>query len=134
MHHRSILVYFRTINGGSITDLANRNNFSALYSATRGKLPRQYRLHRGFVSRRWSHRLERYAIIEQYIPLTLVALFILTALFLLPFDNELNTAGFKSLTLVEMHEAPNRGIERICEEARSVTSCPHANWKRSCSW
>lgn len=108
---------FRTINGGSLTDLANAHNFPILYSSTRGKLSANAGFTIGLALGVVAVASAQPDICTVYIPLILVAAFIFTALFLLPFDGESATAGYKTLALVDMHEPFELGIKHICETA-----------------
>ena len=108
---------FRTINGGSLTDLANAHSFPVLYSSTRGKLSANAGFTIGLGLGVAAVAAAQPGITTTYIPLALVAAFIFTALFLLPFDGESATAGYKTLALVDMHVPYESGIKRICESA-----------------
>ena len=108
---------FRTMNGGSLTDLANRHDFSALYAATRGKMPANVGFTVGLLVGVWAIAFEVDIVANLYIPLALVAAFILSALFLLPFDSESAMPGYKTLALVQMHESPDASMRARCEEA-----------------
>jgi len=107
---------FRTMNSGSCTDLANRHDFSALYTATRGKLPVNTGFLLGLILGLTAIASGVETIASFYLPLALVAAFILSALFLLPFDSESATAGYRTLALVNMHESPETDLRRVCDE------------------
>lgn len=106
---------FRTINGGSLTDLANRHDFSMLYSATRGKLPANI----GFMIGLGMGVIVIAVPVDEvsllYVPLGLVAAFVVTALFFLPYDNESSTAGYKTLAIVDMHGSPEPDMRTTCD-------------------
>ena len=108
---------FRTMNGGSLTDLANRNNFSVLYASTRGKLYANVGFSVGLALGLVAFTLEISDVTWIIIPLALVAAFILSALFLLPFDIESKTAGYKMLAFVDMHESPDTSLNDLCQAA-----------------
>jgi len=106
---------FRTVNGGSLTDLANRLGNSSLYTCTRGKLSSNIGFTIGLGLGVVIAQLGSPAVAHTYVPLALVALFIMTALFLLPFDAESSKVGYKTLALVKMHEAADSSIQVACE-------------------
>ena len=106
---------FRTMNGGSLTDLANHHDFSMLYSSTRGKLPANIGFTLGLALGITAIGANIPDLARLYIPLLLVALFILTALFFLPFDNESKTAGYHTLALVDLHESQADTLNKTCE-------------------
>ena len=106
---------FRTMNGGSLTDLANYHDYSALYSSVRGKMPANVGFLLGLTLGVCAVAANSPALQNLYIPLALIAAFVLISLFFLPFDNESSTPGYKTLTLVEMRESPNDDMERSCE-------------------
>jgi DNA-binding CsgD family transcriptional regulator len=106
---------FRTMNSGSLNDLANHYDFSILYSSTRGKLPTNMGFLAGLVIGIVVIGGGSPEAIRLYVPLSLVALLMLSALFLLPFDNESSTAGYKTLALVDMHENPNADMSEVCD-------------------
>lgn len=110
---------FRTINGGSCTNLANQHGFSVLYTATRGKLPANVGFTLGLALGVWALQLGIPNLTMLFIPLTMIALFILSALFLLPFDSESATAGYKSLAIVDMYESPELSFRRKCATVSS---------------
>jgi len=101
---------FRTLNGGSLTDLAMRNGFSILYASTRGKLAANIGFAAGLALGICALEFAEPSGADFYIPLILVGAFILAALFLLPFDNAPTTAGYKTLALVDMHEPSDEGV------------------------
>ena len=107
---------FRTVNGGSLASLARERGFSVLYSALRGKLPANLGFMLGLVLGIAVIRTGLPDIATMYAPLALVAAFILSALFLLPFDGESSTAGYKTLTLVDLYESPDQSMEELCEQ------------------
>ena len=107
---------FRTMNGGSLTDLANNNGFSMLYSATRGKMPANVGFTLGLALGVGAVATGDPVVSGTYAPLALVAIFIFAALFFLPFDNESKTAGYKTLALVEMHESPEADLANACKQ------------------
>ncbi|MBO4351925.1 MAG: response regulator transcription factor, partial [Eggerthellaceae bacterium] len=47
--------------------------------------------------------------------LVIVGAFIFVTLFFLPFENESSTAGYKTLALINMHEAPETNMKKTCE-------------------
>jgi len=95
------------VNGGSLTDLANRLDYSALYTGTRGKLASNIGFTLGLGLGVAAVAIGMPQVQTLYAPLALVAVFILAALFLLPFDMEADTAGYKTLVLTNMHESPD---------------------------
>ena len=97
--------------------MANAHNFPVLYSSTRGKLSTNAGFTIGLGLGVAAVAAAQPGITTTYIPLALVAAFIFTALFLLPFDGESATAGYKTLALVDMHVPYESGIKRICESA-----------------
>lgn len=107
---------FRTMNGGSVTDLANKHDFSALYSATRGKMPANIGFTLGLLAGVGAIASESTAIADLHVPLAIVAAFIVSALFLLPFDADSKTAGYRTLAIVEMHEGSTARQRASCEE------------------
>lgn len=106
---------FRTMDGGSLTNLANRNDFSALYCATRGKMPANLGFTIGLTVGVASVALDPPSMALPYAPLALVGLFIVAVLFFLPFDNASSAVGYKTLSLVDMQESPNDNLKRQCE-------------------
>ena len=106
---------FRTMNGGALTDLANHHDYSVLYCSTRGKLPANAGFTIGLALGIGSIAFGSVDVVRTFAPLGLVAVFILTSLFFLPFDNESTTAGYKTLALVDMHQSPDTGQRRACE-------------------
>lgn len=110
---------FRTMNGGSLTDLANQHDFSALYCSTRGKLPANVGFAIGLGIGVAALASGMSDISGFYVPLALVAAFIFTALFFLPFDSESMTPGYKTLALVDMHESRETSLQDTCERAAS---------------
>lgn len=108
---------FRTINGGSLTNLANQMGYSAQYTGTRGKLSANVGFALGLGLGVCAVSFSAPTIQGMYIPLALVAAFILSALFLLPFDGESSAVGYKTLAFVDMHELPDDGLQAACEKA-----------------
>ena len=97
-----------------------------LYSSTRGKLPANVGFTVGLIigiaalatpAASLPIAPEPYSLdaAHFYIPLALVAIFVLTALFFLPFDNESPSAGYKTLALVDMHESPDASMRKNCD-------------------
>lgn len=111
---------FRTVNGGSVADLANRHGFSILYAATRGKMPANIGFTVGLLVGLLATTCGFDSVTSLYVPLVLVMAFILSALFLLPFDSESAMPGYKTLTLVEMHESPDADLRTRCERATAT--------------
>lgn len=106
---------FRTMNGGSLADLSNYHNFSALYAGTRGKLPANIGFVIGLAIGVTAVATGSSDVMRFFVPLVIVAAFIFTTLFFLPFDNEASTAGYKTLAFVDMHEAPESDMRKTCE-------------------
>ena len=106
---------FRTVNGGSLTDLAHRFDFSAQYTFSRGKLAANIGFTLGLACGITVVGAGMAVVQNVYVPLALVAVFILSALFLLPFDSESTAAGYKTLALIEMHESSNASLQKGCE-------------------
>ncbi len=106
---------FRTMNGGSLTDLANHCDYSMLYSSLRGKLPANIGFTIGLAVGVAGISSNDTPVFEMYIPLAIVAVFILTALFFLPFDAESKTPGYKTLALVDMHEPRDANLSETCK-------------------
>lgn len=105
---------FRTVNGGSLTNLANRHDFSMQYSALRGKLPANIGFTIGLGIGVVAAAFNIPDVVIVYIPLAMTAAFILSSLFLLPFDSESPTAGYKTLALEEMQESPDTDMTALC--------------------
>ena len=106
---------FRTINGGSLTDRANRQGFSALYTGSRGKLAANIGFTLGIALGVMVAVIGATVVTKTYAPLALVAAFIMTSLFLLPSDAESSNAGFKTLALVDMHESRDATMDKVCQ-------------------
>ena len=109
---------FRTIDGGSLTNLANRNDLSALYCATRGKMPANLGFTIGLAIGVASVAVNPSGMALPYVPLALVGLFIVAVLFFLPFDNTSSAVGYKTLSLVDMQESPDGNLKRQCEHIK----------------
>lgn len=106
---------FRTMNGGSLADLANQRGFSALYSSTRGKLAANIGFAVGLAVGVGAIALPTPEIAHFYVPLALVAAFVFTTLFFLPSDADSMAAGYKTLALVNMHESPELDMRKTHE-------------------
>lgn len=95
---------FRTVNGGSLTDLAMRNGFSVLYTSTRGKMAANLGFTLGLVLGVIAAATPLEEVTRLYIPIALAGAFILAAVFLLPFDATPSTIGYKTLALVDLYD------------------------------
>lgn len=88
---------FRTMNGGSLIDLANNRNYPILYLASRGNLSAAIGFALGLVVGLVAVSTGIPETMQFYVPLALVALFVITSLLFLPFGYESSTVGYKTL-------------------------------------
>ena len=106
---------FRTMNGGSLIDLANNRNYPILYMASRGNLSAAIGFALGLVVGLVAVSTGIPEIMQFYVPLALVALFVITSLLFLPFGYESSTVGYKTLALIDMHESADTSLRETCE-------------------
>ncbi|MGN0038853.1 MAG: helix-turn-helix transcriptional regulator [Coriobacteriales bacterium] len=114
----AVVVYwflFRTIHCGCLAALAASNEFSVLYTSTRGKLAANI----GFACGLLLGTLVAYlaaASATLYLTLAVVAAFILASLFFLPFNQEVETPGYRTITFAAQPPAITREstIEERC--------------------
>lgn len=114
-----ILIWFvyRTINGGSLMELSARKKLSMIYAVARGKLAGNIGFLLGLgigLAVVGGSEAAGLSVVDvaQYVALALVAATVVSALFLLPFDNESSAPGLKTLVPMPLSE----GGERVEDE------------------
>lgn len=93
---------FRTVNAGSLAEMSLRNGFSSLYANIRGKLSSNVGFAIGIALGMGAVTIGTGGQASRYVALALVAASVLSALFLLPFENESDAPGFRTLSLVSV--------------------------------
>lgn len=110
---------FRTVNAGSLSEMSVRNGFSCLYANIRGKQSSNIGFALGLLLGVGVFALLPTDQAVMYTGLALVAALILSALILLPFENESDAPGYMTLALVNMPDPISSGskdgdVEEAC--------------------
>ncbi len=117
---------WRTVNGGAAAEMATRNKFPILYVGVRAKLSSNIGFTIGLVLGVCIAGFGYSNFAYVYAALGLVAAFILGALFLLPFENESDAPGLKTLNLIDIEKNPQHAgaqmasTEEKCKRIVSV--------------
>ena len=106
---------FRTIHCGCLAALAASNDLSVLYTSTRGKLAANLGFACGLVLGTVTVQLGSASAVL-YLTLAVVAAFILASLFFLPFNQEVDTPGYRTVAFAAPLAAgvQERSLERRC--------------------
>lgn len=93
---------YRTVNAGSLMELAAKKKLSLQYTVGRGKLSSNTGFCLGLVLGLAVMGLESAGQVIPYVALAAVALSVVTALFFLPFENESDMPGIRTLKPVKL--------------------------------